>query len=543
MDESPLQTARSLAPFAITPQEQQFFLQAERLGNHAVDLAYTDALLMALDSPRPLSPEAVQLQAAKKKAEAAVEADQHRITQLTRDIPLAKGAEQDSLEDQLDVVKAQLELDQDDLDDVAAELEAAGGDPQAKVRRLKAAHEASDRSGKIALPPAMPWVAPTGSLLNKTGLWFDLKRKSAKLAQAQSEARARAQRMTDRRPKLVERVEKGREARDAVKQKAQNFGQKGQKGQTSEEGTSKEAAKATVHALRRHMADQRLLSDLGKRIQDQKELGEVYENWITLTKIHSRATLHSIMKTVLLIMVLLLAILLGGRLIDRIFIRTEEDRGGTSTPGTILKFVWRVLGTFTILFVIVGMPTQTSTILGLVGAGLTVAMKDFIVAFFGWFVLIGKNGLRVGDWVEIKGVGGEVVEVGLLRTVLLETGNWSDAAHPTGRRVTFANSFAIEGHFFNFSTSGQWMWDEVRATIPAGQDPYPIIASIQKLVEEQTKANAELAETEWQRTTTRYRVHAFSTVPGIHSSPPAKASRSASATSSRPMKAMKPAAA
>ena len=77
------------------------------------------------------------------------------------------------------------------------------------------------------------------------------------------------------------------------------------------------------------------------------------------------------------------------------------------------------------------------------GAGLTVALKDFIVAFFGWFILMGKHGIREGDWVEINGIGGEVVEIGVLRTILLETGNWNDAGHPTGRKVSFVNSFAI----------------------------------------------------------------------------------------------------
>jgi hypothetical protein len=114
-----------------------------------------------------------------------------------------------------------------------------------------------------------------------------------------------------------------------------------------------------------------------------------------------------------------------------------------------------------------------------------------------------------------------VVEVGLLRTVLLETGNWTDSGHPTGRRVAFVNGFAIEGHFFNFSTSGQWMWDELQVEIPASQDPYPIIDSIQKLVEKETAANSKTAQEEWQHTTTRYRVQALSAVPGINVRPTA----------------------
>jgi small-conductance mechanosensitive channel len=165
------------------------------------------------------------------------------------------------------------------------------------------------------------------------------------------------------------------------------------------------------------------------------------------------------------------------------------------------------------------MPTQTTTVLGLAGAGLTVAMKDFIVAFFGWFILMGRNGIRVGDWVEINGVAGEVVEVGLLKTVLLETGNWTDSSHPTGRRVSFVNSFAIEGHFFNFTTSGQWMWDELQLLIPASQDPYPVIDGIQKLVEQETAANAATAEAEWKETTSHYRAKTLSAVPGINVRP------------------------
>ena len=127
------------------------------------------------------------------------------------------------------------------------------------------------------------------------------------------------------------------------------------------------------------------------------------------------------------------------------------------------------------------------------------ALKDFIVAFIGWFVLMGRNGMRLGDWVEINGVSGEVVELGMFHTVLLETGNWTDAGHPTGRHVTFTNSFAIEGHYFNFSTSGQWLWDELSVVVPYGRDAHAIAEAIQKEVVAATAESARQAEQEWQR--------------------------------------------
>src|SRR2546429_4539545 len=147
------------------------------------------------------------------------------------------------------------------------------------------------------------------------------------------------------------------------------------------------------------------------------------------------------------------------------------------------------------------------------------ALKDFIVGFIGWFVLMGKNGIRLGDWVEINGVTGEVVEIGPFHTVLLETGNWTDSGHPTGRRVTFTNSYAIEGHYFNFSTSGQWLWDELQVTIPEGRDPFPLVEAIQQKVLEATQNSTEQAEREWQRAAGSREMTSISAVPAINMRP------------------------
>jgi small-conductance mechanosensitive channel len=178
-----------------------------------------------------------------------------------------------------------------------------------------------------------------------------------------------------------------------------------------------------------------------------------------------------------------------------------------------------VLSVLIILLTLIGMPSQLGTIIGIVGAGLTVALKDFIVAFFGWLILMGRNGIRLGDWVEIKGVSGEVTELGMFHTVMLETGNWGDSGHPTGRRVTFTNSFAIEGHYFNFSTSGQWLWDELQIVVPAGRDPYPIVEDLNKRVAEATAESTRQAEQEWQRAVPAQRSKTFSGAPSINLKP------------------------
>jgi hypothetical protein len=107
----------------------------------------------------------------------------------------------------------------------------------------------------------------------------------------------------------------------------------------------------------------------------------------------------------------------------------------------------------------------------------------------------------------------------MFHTVLLETGNWTDSGHPTGRRVTFTNSFAIEGHYFNLSTSGQWLWDELTLVLASTQNPYPIVEAIQKAVLEATAEGAGQAEKEWQHAAHSRDMSALSAAPAVNVKP------------------------
>jgi small-conductance mechanosensitive channel len=201
--------------------------------------------------------------------------------------------------------------------------------------------------------------------------------------------------------------------------------------------------------------------------------------------------------------------------IDILVDRSTMERRRVHTMKTIADLAVQVAAFLFILLVIFGPPSQVPTILGLATAGVTVVFQDFILAFFGWFVLMGKNGIRVGDWVEINSVGGEVVEISLFRTTLMETGNWTDKGHPTGRRVTFINNFAITGQYFNFSTVGQWMWDEITLNIASGEAAYKTIEAIRDRVVSETDKDAHLAEQEWQLATRQQGLSQFTATPSV----------------------------
>jgi len=236
-------------------------------------------------------------------------------------------------------------------------------------------------------------------------------------------------------------------------------------------------------------------------------------------QLQHRIVAHLILQSFALIVFILICMLLGTALVRRVIAHPSLDRRQRETLRTILQLGIQGLGALFILLAIFGTPQQTPTILGLATAALTIALQDFILAFFGWFVLMGKNGMHVGDWVEINGVGGEVIEIGLINTTLLETGDLSDKGHPTGRRISFINSYAIRGQYFNFSTTGQWMWDEIDVKMAATGDVHAMVERIQEAVLEETKDNAQRAEEEWKRGTGDEGLHRFSAEAAVNLRP------------------------
>jgi small-conductance mechanosensitive channel len=517
VDLSPLDTAQRLAALAVTPSERDFAQDALRLGDHAVDLAFGMALRNAVLAPHraALSPEAQELQQHIADLQARVQDEQDRVARLDKLRAHARGTRKDSLDQAAQLAAASLALDKDALLDAQDDFARAGGDPRRAIELLQQEHEASSQhgAGASALTAASNSAVAAvelntaASLLAQFRAWKSLRAKQAALLLALQQASGRAVSLAQRHDALEQQlaVESPQRKTLAGAKAALASGVAPPKSQTT----------AALGAVKHLMAEQHTLSDLTKSIEDEHGLVSTYTGWIAVVQLAQRARLHNIVRSFCWILFILILVLAGEPAAEHLLTGTALEKKRWHTLLAVVRFTLRAAATIFILLVIFGPPGEFATVLALAGAGLTVALKDFIVGFFGWFVLMGRNGIRPGDWVEINGVGGEVLEVGLLHTVLLESGNWSDAGHPTGRKVTFVNSFAIEGHYFNFSTSGQWLWDEVEFTIPLDAHPYDVADAILKLVKEQTLDNSLVAQQEWNRLAAGERHGSLSAEPAL----------------------------
>jgi small-conductance mechanosensitive channel len=136
----------------------------------------------------------------------------------------------------------------------------------------------------------------------------------------------------------------------------------------------------------------------------------------------------------------------------------------------------RTIVLWTIVIGVVGLSFVTeistfATFAGLLTAGLAVAMQSVLVSIVGYFFLIGKYGIRVGDRIQIGAVVGEVIDLGLVRMHLMEL-NQQGPLGPTGRVVAFANLvvFQASGGLFKQIPGVNLSWHETTLTLPAVSD-------------------------------------------------------------------------
>jgi small-conductance mechanosensitive channel len=504
VDQSAFLAAQQLVRWPTTVDELSFAEDALRISDQEMDLAFADAVREAAARPPALSREAKAVAERLQRSEKELAADQAEAASLAALVAKAGPTTVDQLTDELNLAKAHVALHQDEVDDAHRDLITTGGDPSGRMKAMLAEHEASSKSSdstrvRVTAPP------DRSGLMYRAQSWWQLQDKHLALAAARQMAESSAA--------VFSAQHEAAEAKGA--------GGTPDSGETEARSAdlSAEARVALLRATDKRANENRARSALDQHVDNQRVLAGVYAKWLAVIESQQRSDVNRALKSVTLILGILLAGLLLDRWIEHLLGTMAIDRRRLQTAAIVTRVAIQVIGALLVLLVIFGPPNNLGTFLGLAGAGLTVALKDFIIGFLGWFVLMGNDGIRIGDLVEINGVTGEVVELGIFRTVLLETGSWSDAGHPTGRRVTFNNSFAIEGHYFNFSTTGQWLWDEVRVVVPRGRDPYPVAETLKTQVEAATAEYAHAAEEHWKGARRSPRFSSLTAAPTVNIKP------------------------
>jgi small-conductance mechanosensitive channel len=111
-----------------------------------------------------------------------------------------------------------------------------------------------------------------------------------------------------------------------------------------------------------------------------------------------------------------------------------------------------------------------SVAVGILAAGLAFALQEVIGSLAGWLTIISGRPFAVGDRIETGGIRGDVVDVDILRTTLMEIGNWLNGDHNTGRIVTVSNAFIFKEPLYNYSVYLRFIWDEISVPVTYESD-------------------------------------------------------------------------
>src|ERR1700733_14911692 len=149
--------------------------------------------------------------------------------------------------------------------------------------------------------------------------------------------------------------------------------------------------------------------------------------------------------------------------------------------------------------------SRLSFALGVVGAGVAVALQDVLASFAGAFSVGFSKLYAVGDRVQIGKTRGDVIDIGLLRTTLLETGNWVNGDLYNGRIVRIPNSAVLKGSVFNYSQGFRFVWDEIKILFTTTSDCQFAREMLLRIAKEAIGEYLVEAQTSWKVISDNYR--------------------------------------
>lgn len=143
---------------------------------------------------------------------------------------------------------------------------------------------------------------------------------------------------------------------------------------------------------------------------------------------------------------------------------------------------------------------------GVAGAGVAFALQEVIASAAGWVVVSFGNYYSIGDRVQLGGVKGDVIDIGILRTTLMEVGQWVNSDLYNGRIVRVVNSFVFKEPVFNYSGDFPFLWDEITLPVRYGSDWGYTRKALNEVVNEVCKDYAIESAEAWKQAVNRYRL-------------------------------------
>jgi small-conductance mechanosensitive channel len=216
---------------------------------------------------------------------------------------------------------------------------------------------------------------------------------------------------------------------------------------------------------------------------------------------------NEIIQHLILTVAVLAVIILLARIVQRLVLRYVDEPGRRYNAGRIIR---RSAGLVVLIaLILIWSPGERNvvTLFTVIGAGLAIANREVLLSMAGWLTLAIRVPFRQGDRIEINGVKGDVVDIRLLHSTMLEIGGWVDADQSTGRLVHIPNSWLFQHAAYNYTRGFNFIWNEIPVTVTFRSDWAAARDIMLNLAQESTSIIEQQAAQEIRAMSREYYVH------------------------------------
>lgn len=161
---------------------------------------------------------------------------------------------------------------------------------------------------------------------------------------------------------------------------------------------------------------------------------------------------------------------------------------------------------------------EIGTLLGFIGAGLAIALREYLAAFLAWFYILGQRTIALGSRIEVGDVRGDVIDIGVLKITLVEVRGEGLGEQSSGRLVTVPNFKILTDPVFHFTTGSPFVWDEIDFTVTFESDWERARTIVEELGVETFQPHREEIESGFRRLESDYAFRYGATTPIVYTS-------------------------
>jgi small-conductance mechanosensitive channel len=221
-------------------------------------------------------------------------------------------------------------------------------------------------------------------------------------------------------------------------------------------------------------------------------------------------------RNVLLSLIVIVAILFARRAVMAVVNRRVDDsalRYRWAKTSANVAFILAVVVLFQIWFTAI---SSVGTFLGLLSAGLAIALKDLVANMAGWVFILWRRPFDLGDRIQIGTFAGDVVDRRIFQFTLMEIGNWVEADQSTGRLIHVPNAMLFTQPLANYVAGFPYLWNELKVLITFESDWRKAKGLVDRVAEEFTVDITREAHGPQPRGEQRFLIHYRKLTPVVY---------------------------